>query len=139
MSEADILKAGISAYQAGDHAKATALFAQVVKQNPLSEQGWYLLGMSVDSREQREYCLKRVLTINPNNQQSRRQLTIQTAPVPVPPPAAVSTPTPRPQQPSQPQKPFIAETDAPRPSVPTFEADQFRDSTSTLDAAKKPQ
>ncbi len=105
MSEADVIKAGISAFQSGDRAKAAALFAQVVKQNPASEQGWYMLGMSVSSPEQREYCLKRVLAINPNNQHARRQLTPPSAP----PAAPFTLPSPHFEPVSQRHKPFTEE------------------------------
>jgi pimeloyl-ACP methyl ester carboxylesterase len=81
-----MLQAGISALRSGDKARAKAIFAQLVKENPLSEQGWYLLGMSVASLEQREYCYKRVLAINPNNQDAKKQLALLTRPAPVPSP-----------------------------------------------------
>lgn len=130
MSEADILKAGISAFQSGDLAKAAALFAQVVKQNPTSEQGWYMLGMSVSSPEQREYCLKRVLAINPNNQHARRQLT----PQPAPPPASFPSQSPRSEPVSQPQKRFIEE---PKPESASIVEEKLRESLSTSGVAGK--
>lgn len=77
-----MLQAGISALRSGDKARAKTLFAQLVKENPLSEQGWYLLGMSVSSLEQREYCYKRVLAINPNNQDAKKQLGLLATPAP---------------------------------------------------------
>ncbi len=123
VSEADILQAGISAFQSGDRAKAAALFAQAVKQNPTSEQGWYMLGMSVSSPEQREYCLNRVLDINPNNQNVRRQLT------PQPPLAAHPEPT------SRPQRPFVEEPKPARPAVPE---DEFRGAVSAPVVFEKP-
>jgi pimeloyl-ACP methyl ester carboxylesterase len=124
VSEKDILQAGVSAFQAGDRAKATTLFAQVVKQNPMSEQGWYLLGMSVDSREQREYCLKRVLAINPNNRHARRQL------MPHPAPAPSASASPHTESPSQSRKPFTEKSDSTRTSsAPAFEQDKAATST----------
>jgi len=141
LSETDILKAGVSAFQTGDRAKAAALFAQVVKLNPRSEQGWYMLGLSVASGEQREYCLKRVLAINPNNEHARSQLTGQHAPVAVPVSPSFSPPTPRPQPAPQPQKPFIseAETATPNSSSSAFDVEQFRKSASIPEVAEKPQ
>lgn len=131
MSETEILKEGILAFQAGDHAKAATLSAQVVKQNPLSEQGWYLLGMSVASREQREYCFKRVLTINPNNQHAQRQLTIQ------PTPAVASPPMSRPLPSSQTQKPFISETETSGSPSSTFDTDKLRTPAPISDSVEK--
>ena len=74
MSEEDIIKAGITAVKSGDLTRAASLFARVVKENPSSERGWFLLGMSCSTLEQREYCLRRVLAINPNHSESRKQL-----------------------------------------------------------------
>ena len=74
MSEEDIIKAGISAVKSGDLTRAASLFAQIVKENPSSERGWFLLGMSCATLEQREYCLRRVLAINPNHSDARKQL-----------------------------------------------------------------
>ena len=110
MTEADSIKAGISALQSGDRAKAATLFAQVVKQNPMSEQGWFLLGMSVASHEQREYCLKRALAINPNNEHARRQLA-QLSPQP-------AAPSPRPEPISQSRQPFVEESKPVAASAP---------------------
>jgi pimeloyl-ACP methyl ester carboxylesterase len=77
-----MLQAGNSALRSGDKVRAKAIFAQLVKENPLSEQGWYLLGMSVTSLEQREYCYKRVLAINPNNADAKKQLMLLAPPAP---------------------------------------------------------
>ena len=132
VSETDIIKAGISAFQSGDRAKAAALFAQVVKQNPVSEQGWYMLAMSVSSPEQREYCLKRVLTINPNNQHARRQLMPQS--VPVQSSQSFTSPSPHSESVPQPQKPFAEE---PKPQPAAFAEEQFRTSASTSEVVEK--
>ena len=74
MSNEDTLKAGIAAAKSGDLVQAAALFAEVVRVDPLSEQGWMYLGMSMPERERREYCLRRVLAINPNNTEAKSQL-----------------------------------------------------------------
>ncbi len=82
MSEEEILKAGISAAKSGDRTKAGSLFAQVVKLNPSSEAGWFYLAMCCSTAEQREYCFRRVLEINPNNSQARQKLQEMSKPVP---------------------------------------------------------
>lgn len=74
MSNEDTFKAGIAAAKSGDLVRAAALFAEVVQVDPLSEQGWSWLGMSVTARDRREYCFRRVLALNPNNTQARMQL-----------------------------------------------------------------
>ncbi len=88
MSEEDLIKAGIAAAKAGDMANANAIFARVVKEFPMSERGWYFLGMTCSAPNQREYCMKRVLTLNPNNAEAKKQLGgISTPPAPKPPAA----------------------------------------------------
>jgi hypothetical protein len=74
MSEEEILKAGIAAARAGNMTQAAELFARVVRGNPSSEQGWFLLGMSSATAEQREYCLRRTLAINPNHTEAMKRL-----------------------------------------------------------------
>jgi pimeloyl-ACP methyl ester carboxylesterase len=82
MSEEELLKAGVTAAKAGDKTKAAGLFAQVVKINPSSEAGWFYLAMCCPTAEQREYCLRRTLEINPNNTQARQKLQAMAKPVP---------------------------------------------------------
>ena len=99
MSTDDTLKAGIAALNAGRLAQAAALFAEVLEIEPQSEQAWLGLGFSVTAPDQREYCFRRVLAINPNNHNAREQLGRSSRPNPVPPaqsrtPAFVETSTP---------------------------------------------
>ena len=74
MSIEEMLNAGITAAESGDFPRATALFAQVIKIDPSSEQGWLGLGFCVSVPDQREYCFRRVLAINPNNPVALEQL-----------------------------------------------------------------
>ena len=87
-SEEEILKAGVSALRSGDRKQASAILAKLVQEYPRSERGWYLLGMSVSSPEQRTYCFKRVLDINPNNPDAGKQLGLPSKPASTPPPPA---------------------------------------------------
>lgn len=75
MSEQDLILAGKSALNVGNKTKAANIFAQVVKKYPNSEQGWMLLANSVSDAKQRDYCLKRVLEINPYNVDAKNALT----------------------------------------------------------------
>ena len=91
MSNEETLKAGIEAAKSGDLVRAAALFAEVVRVDPSSEQGWLCLGMSLSAPDRREYCFRRVLALNPNNNQAISQLerlagSAKTPPAPVPPP-----------------------------------------------------
>ena len=86
MSEQQLIQAGISALQANDKQKAFSIFAQVVQQYPLSERGWFLLGMSTDDIQRRTYCLQKVLSLNPNHADAKKQIALLTPPKPAPPP-----------------------------------------------------
>lgn len=97
MSEEEILRAGVSALKSGDRKQASAIFAKLVQEYPRSEKGWYLLGMSVSNPEQRVYCFKRVLEINPNNPDAGKQLSLLSKPKETP-PLPSWTPEPSPSQ-----------------------------------------
>ncbi|MEW6403078.1 MAG: alpha/beta fold hydrolase [Chloroflexota bacterium] len=109
MTNEEILQAGIQALKSGDRGRAGSLLAQVVKADPGSEQGWYWLGMACSAADQREYCLRRALAINPGNADARRQLAGMGKSAPAAPPSAspswteqrppVSQPTPAPTPP----------------------------------------
>src|SRR5574337_2138681 len=80
MTVEKLLQEGIAAAQAGDLKTANALLAQVVQRDPKSEQGWLWLGMCQTIAERREYCFRRVLSLNPNNAEAQRQMQSLTAP-----------------------------------------------------------
>jgi pimeloyl-ACP methyl ester carboxylesterase len=109
MSEEDILKAGIAAARAGERTKAASFFAQAVKANPSSEPGWLYLGMCCTAPDQREYCFRKVLALNPNNSEARNQLAGLSRPAP----AAPAAPAPERKIPLQSSMP-------PAPSVSPF-------------------
>ena len=70
----DLIQAGMTAAKAGDLEEAAKLFARAVKSDPNSEQGWLWLGKCVPYLNQREYCFKRVLALNPNNPEALQGL-----------------------------------------------------------------
>jgi len=70
----DLLQAGIAAVKAGNLAKANAYLAQVVRDDPCSEQGWLWLGRCRATAEERAYCFNQVLAINPVNLEARDEL-----------------------------------------------------------------
>ncbi|HUH97628.1 MAG TPA: alpha/beta fold hydrolase [Anaerolineales bacterium] len=94
MSTEEILRAGIVAAQSGDLTGAAALFAQVVKIDPSSEQGWLGLGFCVSAPDQQEYCFRRVLALNPGNPNARERLAHLSKPASRPPPAPPGPPAP---------------------------------------------
>lgn len=68
------LKQAISAYKSDEKQKAQKLLARLVKAEPDNEEAWFWLAACIENPEQRQYCLKRVLKINPNNLQAKRAL-----------------------------------------------------------------
>ncbi len=95
MSEQELFQVGITAFKSGDRQKAALILSKLVKENPNSERGWYLLGRSVSDTEQRQYCFRQVLKINPDNQDAIKQLALLSAPQPVPTPIAWTPPPPQ--------------------------------------------
>lgn len=74
MSKEENLRAGIAEAKAGDLARAASFFNKVVKEDPSSEQGWFLLGSCFSAPEKRAYCFKRVLALNPDHTKAKQQL-----------------------------------------------------------------
>ena len=116
MSEQEFLQAGISAIKSGDKKRAASIFAQLIKEYPKSERGWYLLGMCVATTEQRQYCYRQVLAINPNNPDAKKQLALLSPPIPAPLPQAWTPPPPRIEPVSTP----LPASDQPFRSAPPF-------------------
>ena len=81
MSTEDLLRAGIAAAKANDSVGASNLLSQVVRADPNSELGWLWLGYCRDVPQQREYCFRKALSINPENVEARRQIEILNHPV----------------------------------------------------------
>ncbi len=135
MSEQEFLQAGIAAIKSGDRQRASTILAQLIKEHPQSEKGWYLLGMCVPNDEQRQYCFRRVLTINPNNVDAKKQLALLSKPQPfdktqgrpAPPPPAWTPPAQR-VEPALPPKTPAAEQ-APRSVSPFVSYDSEQEAT----------
>ena len=108
MSEEDLLQEGLKAFRSGDRARAAAILAKLIQAYPQSEKGWYLLGLCVPSAERSAYCFQRVLAINPDNQDAKKQLALLSKPEPVSPPEPQLQPKPTP--PPQESKPATGYT-----------------------------
>jgi hypothetical protein len=122
----DLLKQGIAALKAGQKAEARHLLERVVQQDENNETTWLWLSGAVDTDSERIYCLRQVLSINPNNEMARRGLTAlrdKPSPLPIspkrtePPPSSLSA-SPSPRTSSQP-KPLEA---SPPPTAPAISA-----------------
>jgi hypothetical protein len=74
MADDSLLREGIAAVRSGDRARGRALLSKVVLENPESEAAWWYLGLSIDDNQQRLYCFKKVLALNPNHRGARARL-----------------------------------------------------------------
>ena len=91
-AERGTLKAEIAAANSGNLPEATELFAQVVKVDPTSEEGWLGLGFCVSAPDQRIYCFRHVLALNPNNHIAKEQLAQLSKPDLISPPVQTKQP-----------------------------------------------
>jgi Tol biopolymer transport system component len=67
----EILKAGIEAAQNGNNITARSHFRRILEQNPEDEQVWLYMVRVVDTKEDKQRCLEKVLDINPNNETAK--------------------------------------------------------------------
>jgi len=70
----DVLKQAMSLIIAGNKKSASELLASVVRSDPKNEMAWLYLSYCVAANDQIEFCLKKTLEINPNNQQAKQAL-----------------------------------------------------------------
>jgi hypothetical protein len=68
------LKTAVSAFKAGDKAKAAALLSQLVRQEPNNETAWLWLSVCVTAVDQKRFCLHKVLLLNPDNDKAQAAL-----------------------------------------------------------------
>lgn len=70
----ELIQQAVTFGQTGNKPEAKKILAQVVMQEPKNTRAWYLLSQVVETKEQIEYCLNKVLEINPTNQQAIKRL-----------------------------------------------------------------
>jgi tetratricopeptide (TPR) repeat protein len=68
------LEQAIHAYKSGEKQKAQKILARLVKAEPNNQDAWLLLASCIENVEQKQYCLKRVLKINPKNARAKQAL-----------------------------------------------------------------
>lgn len=68
------MNSGISAFRNGNKKIASQLFSEIVKSEPNNEHAWLWLAASIDNLEQKEFCFKKVLSINPENENAKKAL-----------------------------------------------------------------
>ena len=69
-----LLQQGIAAARAGDRAQARQLLQEAVKRDPRSEPAWLWLSSVAKDDQERLFCLKQLLGINPNNENAIKGL-----------------------------------------------------------------
>ena len=98
MGNNELLQQGIELAKKGNLEQASILFAQIVKADPGSEQAWLWLGRCRQAPKEKKLCFNKVLSINPNNEDARRELanleSLEEHPLPLPNPRQ-SQPAPR--------------------------------------------
>lgn len=94
-SHEDNLRQGIMAAKVGQTEIARRLLAQVLQVDPNNETAWLWMSGVLESQDERIYCLRRVLEINPNNDIARRGLhALGVREEPPPPPPQPEAPPP---------------------------------------------
>jgi hypothetical protein len=58
----------------GNFERALRILAQILKENPKNEEAWIWLSVCVDDDKKRVDCLRKVLEINPRNDQAKKEL-----------------------------------------------------------------
>jgi hypothetical protein len=105
----DKLAQAIEMIKAGQKNDGLRLLIEIVKEDPRNERAWLWLGGTLPDVEKRKDCLRRVLQINPDNQQASRMLRELES---VRRKEQHSAPPPQPQETSAPaeeQRPFWAD------------------------------
>lgn len=74
MQSVELIKQAVTQAKTGNKAGAKQILSQVVKKEPGNTRAWYLLSQVVESKEQAIYCLKKVLEVDPANEQAIKRL-----------------------------------------------------------------
>jgi len=88
----DNLQSGIAAFKSGKREDARKYLIAAVKENPKDENAWGWLYQVANNDNERIECLKKVTTINPNNEKAKQLLDKLIAPPLTPTPAMTNPP-----------------------------------------------
>ena len=72
------LEQAVDYYRSGEKQKARIILAKLVTSEPENASAWFGLALCVDEPERREYCLRRVLELDPEHRMAKRILTKRT-------------------------------------------------------------
>ncbi|HID52564.1 MAG TPA: hypothetical protein EYP41_11070 [Anaerolineae bacterium] len=76
------LQQAVDSLRAGDKVEAQKTLVELVQENPDEVQGWYLLSLIVDSKEQQAAYAAKALALDPNHEKAQEHLAqLQTEPV----------------------------------------------------------
>jgi len=70
-----VLKQAIALYKAGNKGEARNRLALLLNTQPKNENAWKWMAVCVDSDNEKAFCLKKALEINPQNQTAKKSLT----------------------------------------------------------------
>ncbi len=118
-SSKNTLAEALKLLKVNENARATALLARLLRQEPDNEQAWHMLSYAVTDPEKKIYALRQVLKINPENWAAQSYLAqLSEAPPPSPPERRKVTATPAPAHSKPAPRPAPPrETPAPRPKA----------------------
>jgi hypothetical protein len=68
------IKAAITSLRTGDRVTGRRILTEVLQESPRDEIAWLWMTACTDSRDQKQYCLNRVLEIDPENNQAKEAL-----------------------------------------------------------------
>lgn len=116
METSQLISAALKAMKNRDLGTARDLLKRAINQDPQSEAGWILLGSCLEDHQQKIYCYRRALQINPSNETAQRFFrSLKVRPKDPPPPGKTK----------------------PAPSTPESAADGSQEPETTKDRAGK--
>lgn len=68
------LQEALSLYRDGDKAQAAKLLAGIVQQEPNNSVAWYGSALCLDDPDKKNYCLKRVLSLDASHKKAQQLL-----------------------------------------------------------------
>jgi hypothetical protein len=78
------MQRAVDLFQQGEREKARVILARLVMSEPGNPEAWFALSRCLDDLEHRDYCLRKVLVLDPGHRMAKRMLTPKTRPQPKP-------------------------------------------------------
>lgn len=74
MATEDLIQQALTEAKKGNKEGSKKILSQIVNQEPKNVRAWYLLSQVIDDKEQKIFCLQKILIIQPENQQIKELL-----------------------------------------------------------------